>query len=135
MKINVLKTSFRLAICSSDMPDNLTWESWSTFCRPGPEGAVVVNDVVESQGDDEEWAVAGCVHLERHVSLVQPYCLTLLCQGRLKELPRHLGAKMESVNVAKRLQKASCNQKAPGLIPATASTFSMPLTDLLNQCH
>lgn len=27
---------------------------------------------------------------------------------------------MESVNVAKRLQKASCNRKAPGLIPEMA---------------
>lgn len=28
---------------------------------------------------------------------------------------------MESVNVAKRLQKASCNRKAPGLIPEMAN--------------
>lgn len=75
---------------------------WSTFCCPGPEGAVVIDDVVESQGDDEEGAVAGCVHLERHIALVQSHRLALLCQGRLKQLPRHLGAKMESVNVAKR---------------------------------
>lgn len=79
--------------------------------------------MVESQGDDEEGAVAGRVHLERHIALVQPHRLALLCQGRLKQLPRHLGAKMESVNVAKRLQKASCNQKAPGLIPAMTNNF------------
>ncbi len=79
--------------------------------------------MVESQGDDEEGAVAGRVHLERHIPLVQPHRLTLLRQGRLKQLPRHLGAKMESVNVAKRLQEASCNQKAAGLIPAMANIF------------
>lgn len=79
--------------------------------------------MVESQGDDEERAVAGRVHLERHVALVQPHRLALLRQGRLKQLPRHLGAKMESVNAAKRLQKASCNQKASGLIPAMAGIF------------
>lgn len=112
------------------------WNFLVTFCCPGPEGAVVINGVVESQGDDEEGAVAGRVHLERHVALVQPHRLALLCQGRLKQLPRHLGAKMESVNVAKRLQKASCNQKAPGLIPSMANIFirgdvsmSVALTD------
>lgn len=101
----------------------MTQDSWSTFSCPGPEGAVVINDVVEGQGDDEEGAVTGRVHLERHVALIQAHRLTLLCQGRLKQLPCHLGAKMESVNVAKRLQKASCNQKAPGLIPAPAIIF------------
>lgn len=89
----------------------MTLEPWPTFCCPGPEGAVVVDEVVESQGDDEEGAVAGSVHLERHVALVQPHRLALLRQGRLEQLPRHLGAKMESVNV--KLQKASCNQKGP----------------------
>lgn len=74
----------------------------STFCCPGTEGAAVINDVVESQWDDEEGAVAGRVHLERHIALVQSYRLALLCQGCLKQLPRHLEAKMESVNVAKR---------------------------------
>lgn len=98
-------------------------EPRATFCRPGPEGAVLVNGVVESQGDDEEGAVAGRVHLERHIALVQPHRLALLRQGRLKQLPRHLGAKMESVNAAKSLQKASCNQKASGLIPALAGFF------------
>lgn len=52
---------------------------WFTFGCPGPEGAVVVDDVVEGQGDDEEGAVAGRVHLERHVALVQSHRLALLC--------------------------------------------------------
>lgn len=95
-----------------------------TFCCPCPEGAVVIDDVVESQGDDEERAVTGSVHLEGHVALLQPHCLALFGHGRLKQLPRHLGAKMESVNVAKRLQKAPCNQRAPGLIPAMANIAS-----------
>lgn len=56
--------------------------------------------MVERQRDDEEGAVAGRVHLERHVALVQPHRLALLGHGRLKQLPRHLGAKMESVTVA-----------------------------------
>lgn len=102
---------------------NFTLEPWSTFRSPGSEGAVVINDVVEGEGDDEEGAVTGRVHLERYVPLVQSHRLALLCQGRLKQLPRHLGAKMESINVAKRLEKASCNQKAPGLIPSMANVF------------
>lgn len=92
-----------------------------TFSCPGSERAAVVDDVVEGEGDDEEGAVAGRVHLERHISLVQPHRLPLLCQGRLEQLPRHLGAKMQWVNVAMRLQKASCNQKPSRLIPATAT--------------
>lgn len=48
----------------------LTKQLQSTFCCPGSEGAVVINDVVESQWDDEEGAVAGRVHLERHIALV-----------------------------------------------------------------
>lgn len=71
-----------------------------TFSCPGPEGAAVIQDVVERQRDDEKGAVAGRVHLEGHVALVQPHRLTLLGHGRLKQLPRHLGAKMESVKVA-----------------------------------
>lgn len=137
MKKIVLKSIVLFDIWLSGPPHHLTWESWSTFSCPGPEGAVVINNVVESQGDDEEGAVTGRVHLERHIALVQPHRLALLCQGRLKQLPRHLGAKMESVNVAKRLQKVSCNQKAPGLIPATAIIFirsdvflSVALTDM-----
>lgn len=112
-----------------------------TFCCPVSEGAVVINDVVEGEGDDEEGAVTGRVHLERDIALVQPHSLSLLCQGRLKQLPRHLGAKMESVNVAKRLQEASCNQKASGLIPAPANIsiisnlfLNKALTDIFSQC-
>lgn len=56
--------------------------------------------MVERQRDDEKGAVAGRVHLERHVALVQPHRLALLGHGRLKQLARHLGAKMESVKVA-----------------------------------
>lgn len=56
--------------------------------------------MVERQRDDEEGAVAGRVHLEGHVALVQPHRLALLGHGRLEQLPRHLGAKMESVKVA-----------------------------------
>lgn len=59
-------------------------ELLSTFRCPGSERAVAINDVVECQRDDEEGAVAGRVHLEGHVALVQSYCLALLCQGRLK---------------------------------------------------
>lgn len=122
----------------------LTWACHSlfTFCCPGPERAAVIDDVVESQGDDEEGTVAGRVHLERHVALVQSHRLALLRQGCLKQLPRHLGAKMESVNVAKRLQEASCNRKALRFkfVPGTADIFvrshvslSMALTDVLRR--
>lgn len=121
MELESELTSSFLCGCLSDLQRNFRLEPWSTFCCPVSEGAVLINDVVEGQGDDEEGAVTGRVHLERHIALVQLHCLSLLCQGRLKQLPRHLGAKMESVNVAKRLQKASCNQKAPGLKPATAN--------------
>lgn len=87
---------------------------WFTFGCPGPEGAVVVDDVVEGQGDDEEGAVAGRVHLERHVALVQSHRLALLCQGRLKQLPRHLGVKVDSVSVAEgRDPSSTCNGQHP----------------------
>lgn len=65
-----------------------------TLCCPGSEGAVFIDDVVEGQRYDEEGTVAGRVHLERHVTLVQSHSFTLFCQGCLKQLPRHLGAKM-----------------------------------------
>lgn len=67
-------------------------ERASTFSSPGAERAVAVYDVVEGERDDEEGAVAGRVHLKGHVALVQPHGLALLGQGRLKQLPRHLGA-------------------------------------------
>lgn len=62
----------------------------STFGCPGSQGAAVINDVVEGQRDDQEGAVAGRVHLEGHVALVQPNCLALLGQRRLEQLSRHL---------------------------------------------
>ena len=105
----------------------LTWACHNsfTFCCPGPKWAAVIDDVVESQGDDEEGTVTGCVHLERYVALVQSHRLALLRQGCLKQLPRHLGANMESVNEAKRLQEASCNRKALmfSVVPGTADIF------------
>lgn len=74
--------------------DTTSRELRRTLRCPGSEGAVLVDDVVERQGYDEEGAVAGCVHLEGHVALVQPHRFTLFGQRRLKQLPRHLGAKM-----------------------------------------
>lgn len=62
---------------------NLTQSMICTLCCPVSQGAVVVNDVVEGQGDDEEGAVAGRVHLKRHIALVQPHRLALLGQRRL----------------------------------------------------
>ena len=47
--------------------------------------------MVEGEGQDEEGAVAGHVHLEGHVPLVQTHRLPLLGQGRLEQLPAHLG--------------------------------------------
>ena len=61
-----------------------------TFGSPGSEGASVVYDVVEGEGDDEEGAVAGRVHLERHVPLVQSHSLPFLGQGGLEQLPCYL---------------------------------------------
>ena len=62
-----------------------------TFGSPGSEGASVVYDVVEGEGDDEEGAVAGRVHLEGHVPLVQTNRLAFLGQRRLEQFSCHLG--------------------------------------------
>jgi hypothetical protein len=61
-----------------------------TFAGPGAQGAGVVDDVVEGERDDEEGAVAGRVHLEGDVLLVQTHRLPLLGERRLKQLTRHL---------------------------------------------
>lgn len=61
-----------------------------TFGCPGSEWAAVIDDVIEGEGEDEERAVAGCVHLEGHVSLVQTNCLSLLGQRGLQQLTGHL---------------------------------------------
>lgn len=62
-----------------------------TLGGPGPERAVVVYDVVKCEGEDEEGAVAGRVHLEGNVPLVQTHRLPLLSMRCLQQLPRHLG--------------------------------------------
>lgn len=41
-----------------------------TLGSPCSEGAVVVDSVVEGEGEDKEWALAGCVHAEWDVLLV-----------------------------------------------------------------
>lgn len=62
-----------------------------TLGSPGSEWAAVVYDVVEGEGEDEEGAVAGRVHLEGNVPLVQTHRLPLLSMRCLQQLPRHLG--------------------------------------------
>lgn len=61
-----------------------------TFICPCSEGAVVVDDVDEGEGQDEEGAVAGGVHAEGHVPLIQTDRLPGFGQRRLEEFPRHL---------------------------------------------
>lgn len=51
-----------------------------TFGSPGAERAAVINNMVEGEREDEEGAVTRRVHLEGHISLVQPNCLTLFSQ-------------------------------------------------------
>lgn len=62
-----------------------------TFGSPGAEWAAIINDMVEGEREDEEGAVTGRVHLEGHVPLVQPNCLTLFSQRRLQQLTTYLG--------------------------------------------
>lgn len=50
--------------------------------------------MVEGEGQDEEGAVAGSVHLEGHVPLVQTNRLAFLGQRRLEQFPSHLDGKM-----------------------------------------
>lgn len=54
------------------------------------ERAVVINDMVEGERENEERAVSGGVHLKSHIPLVQPNCLTLFCQRCLQQLPSYL---------------------------------------------
>ena len=67
-----------------------TTSSNLTLGSPGPQRAAVVDGVVEGEREDEEGAVTGGVHLERHVPLVQTHRLPLLGERRLKQLTRHL---------------------------------------------
>lgn len=55
-----------------------------TLGCPGSQGAAVIDEVVEGEGQDEEGAVTGRVHLERHIPLVQTNRLPLLGQGSLE---------------------------------------------------
>lgn len=52
--------------------------------------------MVEGEGQDEERTVAGHVHLERYVPLVQTNCLSFLGQRRLQQFSTDLldGRKM-----------------------------------------
>lgn len=61
-----------------------------TFGSPGPQWAVVIYHVVESEGQDEEGAVTGRVHLEGYISLIQTHRLTLFSQRRLQKLTCYL---------------------------------------------
>lgn len=62
-----------------------------TLGCPGSQRAVVIDEVVEGEGQDEEGAVTGRVHLEGHVPLVQTHRLAFLGQRRLEEFSCHLG--------------------------------------------
>lgn len=61
-----------------------------TLRCPGSQGAVFINEVIESEGQDEEGAVTGCVHLEGHIPLVKANCLAFLGQRRLEKFSTHL---------------------------------------------
>lgn len=61
-----------------------------TLGCPGAQRAAVVNDVVEGERQDEEGAVAGRVHLEGDVPLVQTNRLTFFGERRLQKFTSHL---------------------------------------------
>lgn len=61
-----------------------------TLSCPGSKGAVVIDEVVESERQDEEGAIAGRVHLKGDVPLVQTNRLTFLGQRCLQEFSSHL---------------------------------------------
>ncbi len=62
-----------------------------TLGCPGSQGATVIDEVVEGEGQDEEGTVTGRVHLEGHIPLVQTNCLPFLGQRRLEQFSSHLG--------------------------------------------
>lgn len=49
-----------------------------TLVGPSAQRALLVDDVVEGEREDEEGALAGRVHAEGHVLLVQTHRLALL---------------------------------------------------------
>lgn len=61
-----------------------------TFGCPGSQGAVVIDEMVESEGQDEEGAVAGGVHLEGNIGLVETNRLAFLGQRCLEQFSRDL---------------------------------------------
>lgn len=58
----------------------LNLQGLRTFGGPGPQWAVVIYDVVESEGQNEEGTVSGGIYLEGYIPLVQTYRLTLFSQ-------------------------------------------------------
>lgn len=58
----------------------LLYISKLTLGSPSSQRAVVIDDVAKGQGQDEEGAVAGSVHLEGHVPLIQTNRLSFLRQ-------------------------------------------------------
>lgn len=61
-----------------------------TLGCPGSQGAVFINEVVKGEGQDEEGAVTGHVHLEGNIPLVKANRLTFLSQRRLEQFPSNL---------------------------------------------
>lgn len=82
-------------ILFSSMLSNTTLTLNLTFSRPGSQGAVVIDEVIESEGQDEEGAVTRHVHLEGHIPLVQAHSLTFLGQRGLEKFSSHLGENNE----------------------------------------
>lgn len=61
-----------------------------TLGCPSSQGTVVINDMVEGKGQDEEGAVTGSVHLKGNISLIQTNRLPFLGQRRLEQFSSHL---------------------------------------------
>lgn len=74
--INIIKNTIigeiplSFMILFSNKLSNNTLTLNLTFSRPGSQGAVVIDEVVESEWQDEEGAVTRHVHLEGHIPLV-----------------------------------------------------------------
>lgn len=93
---NHLDISVRLSVCGDPEASVHTvcldceQKEWSTLVGPASQRTLVVDGVVEGEGEDEEGALAGRVHAEGHILLVQTHRLSLLRHTRLEKLPCHL---------------------------------------------
>lgn len=78
------------AVCDPPPPESTALIAKLTLGCPSSQGTVVIDDMVEGKGQDEEGAVTGSVHLKGDISLIQTNRLPFLGQRRLEQFSSHL---------------------------------------------